>query len=67
MLLLVIRYHFSKMRVGCFLISEYSGFEKPPFRNFGTGVPDTETAIDWLDYPASEMEFLSSPKPLAVR
>lgn len=32
-----------------------------------TGVLDTETSIDWLDYPASETEFLSSPKPLAVR
>ena len=28
-----------------------------------TGVPDAETAIDWLDCPASEMEFWSSPKP----
>ena len=28
-----------------------------------TSVPGTETAIDWLYYPASEMEFLSSPKP----
>ena len=28
-----------------------------------TGVLDTETVIDWLGYSASEMEFLSSPKP----
>jgi hypothetical protein len=28
-----------------------------------TGVPDAETAIDWLDCPASEIEFWSSPKP----
>ena len=23
-----------------------------------TGVPDPETSIDWLDYPASEIPFL---------